>query len=980
MKNLFFAIAIVFLVNFIGVSQVSVTATAGTLGPTTYTNLRLAFAAINAGTHQGDITISITGNFTDNNTWALNASGSGSASYTSVSISPSGGAARTISGSYNGTLIDLNGAGNITIDGLNTDGNGLIISNTNTGTSASTIRFINGASSNTIRKCTIQGSGLGIYGIIDFSTSSGLTGNNNNTISSNNITRAGENRPNRVISSFGTSGKENTGNTISDNNIFNFLIHGAASFGIYLRSFTTAWTITGNSFYETASFVPTTANVTYYILNIDNTSGNNFTISDNFIGGSEPECSGSPWTKTNARDNVFYAIYLNLGTSTASNVQGNKISNISWANSSGAYWYGIYINSGRVDFGTSSGNIIGAQTGTGSITFTYGNASPYFYGIFLSSNSALVDCQNNTIASITTTSTSTNMGILFFAIYKSGSGTTTISNNTIGSTSTSNSINASNTAISSPQKVYGIISGGTGSLTFSNNTIANIRNATTHSTTTTTGVINGILITQGSNTVTNNTIHDLSISNANNYSTNEASAAGIVFNYTGGTQNISENVIYNISNTRADFAGTVTGLYYSGPTTASTVSRNFIHSLSVDASTTNASVYGIRINAGVTTYSNNIISLGGNTQTTLYGIYETGAASNNNNLYFNTVYLSGNPTAGASNSYALYSNASTNTRNFRNNILVNARSNGGSASGSHYTAWFNYAVNTNLTLDYNDYFVSGIGGVLGRYNSANVTSLPLITSNDANSKNVDPEFSSAGGTTAANYQTSNRTIIAVTETGTTIDYAGELRDLSYPTMGAFENAVPLPVELTSFTAKVVSKNVTLNWQTATEQNNHGFEVERSAVASQNMEWKTIGFVEGHGNSNSLRDYSFVDNSPLSGLIKYRLKQIDNDGKYSYSNEVEIEVANIPTDYVLFQNYPNPFNPSTTIKFGLPKDSKVVLEVYNIIGEKVTTLINQEMSAGYHNINFTATGLATGIYIYRLTANEFTSTKKFILMK
>ncbi|MEI7983049.1 MAG: hypothetical protein WCI71_15465, partial [Bacteroidota bacterium] len=195
---------------------------------------------------------------------------------------------------------------------------------------------------------------------------------------------------------------------------------------------------------------------------------------------------------------------------------------------------------------------------------------------------------------------------------------------------------------------------------------------------------------------------------------------------------------------------------------------------------------GIKINAGATTYSNNIISLGGNTKTTIYGIYETGDAANDNKLYFNTVYIGGTPASGSTNkSYALYSAVSSNTRDFRNNIFSNARSTTGGAN-LHYAAWFNYAVNTNLTLDYNDYYVPGTGGVLGYYNSANVTTLPLVTGNDANSIAVNPNFASAGGTSPHNYKVNGGLPGTASGTGITTDFEGTTRSLTAPTMGAYE--------------------------------------------------------------------------------------------------------------------------------------------------------------------------------------------------
>jgi hypothetical protein len=205
-----------------------------------------------------------------------------------------------------------------------------------------------------------------------------------------------------------------------------------------------------------------------------------------------------------------------------------------------------------------------------------------------------------------------------------------------------------------------------------------------------------------------------------------------------------------------------------------------------------------------------------------------------------------------------------------------------------------------------------------------------------------------------------------------------------PSVNGQADEVPTPVELSSFTA-LVNKNasVSLKWQTATEVNNYGFEVERrgqeTEVRIQNSEWERIGFVTGNGNSNSPKDYSFIDKNLTGGSkFTYRLKQVDNDGTYSYSSEVEVEV--IPDRYELYQNYPNPFNPVTNIKFSLPEAARVKVDVFNIIGEKVITLIDQNMEAGFHSITFNAENLSSGTYIYRLQTENFTQIKKMLLLK
>jgi len=194
---------------------------------------------------------------------------------------------------------------------------------------------------------------------------------------------------------------------------------------------------------------------------------------------------------------------------------------------------------------------------------------------------------------------------------------------------------------------------------------------------------------------------------------------------------------------------------------------------------------------------------------------------------------------------------------------------------------------------------------------------------------------------------------------------------------------PLPVELTSFIALAGKDGVELNWSTATEVNNYGFDIERCVAQIGNLcnNWEKIGFVQGHGNSNSPKDYSFVDANPPTGKVLYKLKQIDFDGTFEYSKAVEVNVET-PQEFRLAQNYPNPFNPSTVINYQLPKDGNVTLKVYDMLGREVATLVNEYQKPGIYNYKFSIDNyqLPSGIYIYQLKAGNFIETKKLMILK
>lgn len=743
-----------------------------------------AFAAINSASQTGNtIVITLTGNsIAETGANSLN-----NGNWNSLTVYPTG-SGFTITGSFNGGLINLNGTSNVIFDGrVNASGSSadLSVINTNTGTSASTISFINSATNNIIRYCNLKGAGTGsLRGIIFFSTSSSGNGNDSNIIEYNNISGNPVNRPINAISSTGTSGRSNDGNIIRNNNFLDFLNPGATSAAILLGLYTSGWTISGNSFYETTTFAPSTT-LNYYIIRISNNSGTGFTVSDNYIGGAAPMCTGSPFTKTNSSNNIFAGISLTVGTGSTSNIQNNIIRNISWSNSLNANWTGIEVTSGNVNIGTTSGNIIGSDIGTGSIVVTNSTTSGYSYGIKITST-GVIDCQNNKIGSFLAASTSSANSNNFSGIEKNGNSTSlNISNNIIGSLTTGNSIFASSGSTSNPQNVLGISNTGTGLITINGNQINNISNGSANTNPLTAGQIVGIVSTNGITEISGNTIRNLTIGNANNQLRQTASVCGIVTTGTSTVKTINSNTINNLSNTYPNFIGGIIGLYFEGSSGGNTVGSNFIHSLSVSSTSPGANIFGIRISSGSTTYSNNIIVIDGNTASTIYGIYETGSAGSTNKLYFNTLYIGGQPTSNNFSSYAFFSASSTNNKDFRNNIFANFRSNVG-ASGKHYA--IRLLSNANLTIDYNNYYASGSGGILGSITTDKITlaDWQAGTGQDANSFAMNPVFVNPGSTSATDYQI-GVDLIGVLGTGITTDYGGVTR--SNPTIGAWERPV-----------------------------------------------------------------------------------------------------------------------------------------------------------------------------------------------
>lgn len=184
----------------------------------------------------------------------------------------------------------------------------------------------------------------------------------------------------------------------------------------------------------------------------------------------------------------------------------------------------------------------------------------------------------------------------------------------------------------------------------------------------------------------------------------------------------------------------------------------------------------------------------------------------------------------------------------------------------------------------------------------------------------------------------------------------------------------VPVELTSFAANSINGSVVLNWSTATETNNMGFEIERS---SDNVTFSTVAFVNGYGTVTETKNYTYTDDVS-AGTYSYRLKQVDFDGSFAYSQTVEVDLT--PSEFNLSQNFPNPFNPETKINYSVPTRSYVAITLYSISGSEVKTLVSGYMEAGTHSVVLNASELPSGVYFYKMTSDNFTAVKKLTLLK
>ncbi len=679
-----------------------VTVTGANSGNGNYANLAGAFTAINGGVQtSANISITITSNI--NETFAVLNSGA----WAGITINPAGNITVNGNGISGFPLIDLNGADRVTIDGLNSGGNSLTITNINMlrVNHTSTIRFINDASNNVLTRCTILGINgpiAGQSGVIEFGTGV-TTGNDNNLISHCDIGPANFSAlPVSAVLMSGTvtpAGRENSGDTIRECNIYD-IFYPASCAGIYVSSGNISITISGNKFFQTGvrALSNTTSNYGIFINIVAGTAGN-FVIKNNKIG------------YANSNDTGFYKMTLSTGSffkaiavqgATSSQIDGNIIDAISMSgNFSGNTFTGIEVGGGTTNIGTLSPNIIGNQTDTGRISIVSSSASENITAAIRISSAAAV-CRNNLIGGLRSSGSGAGGGTIFGITATSGSLLTfECKDNTVGGT-ISNSIQSN--------KSTGTVS-------------------------------SAIFYTNLTGTVTGNLIRNISSAGSS------AALRGIFADGISSTQIVSQNKIRALDVTNNSSATDVTGIHFrcTSSNTDSRVESNHVRLLSGSSATGN--IIGILTTGGKATFDNNMIQLGinstgGNVASGLISCFrETGGS---NNIYFNSFYVGGTASSGAANTYTLFSTVSDSVRGYVNNIFYNARSNSGS-TGKHYAISIGGTgvLPAGLTIDGNVYYSPGIGGFLARYNSTDISSLAALLSSiwqNGNSFSDDPNF------------------------------------------------------------------------------------------------------------------------------------------------------------------------------------------------------------------------------------------------
>ena len=965
-------------------AQVTVTASAGAPGPTVYATLQEAVASINLGLHQGNITATLTASTSEVLPAIFVESGTLLASYTSITIRPATGIAATISGTIAGSLLDFSGSDNITIDGLNTSGSSLTITNLSTDPSASALRFVDGASNNTIQNCTLSSAATVINsGTIIFGTTTS-SGNNNNRILNNRISDATTGTPTNAIYALGSAGQENINNTISGNLIYNYFQPTAINVGILLSANNSGWTIENNKLYQTVPRVFTSGAIHR---GIQITGGEGYNISGNIIGGDNE--TGTGVYNISGTAVKFTGIELNAGFVTASSLQGNIISNIQLASSSNGgapqgIFSGIYINGGNVNVGNITGNIIGADVGNGSIKINPGTASSVVTGITYNST-GIADISNNIVGSIDLMPAGVFSGNVF-AVQVVGAGATVkIANNTLGGSS-ANSISVGVKGTTTGNGIIrGIFANNNGSINISNNLIQNL----THNSSNALALFRAIECQVGTISITGNTINNIA---AEGVSVNTATHEGIGILISTGVPNvvIDSNTISNLKVTNSGAIGTiVSGIYIGSQTTGASITRNKLFGFSNAATGTSNTVPPVAVGiylrdmaSGELFVANNMVALGNDqfSNTSFIGIWNqvNPTVGYTEKVYYNTIHISGSVGSGALPSFAFYrGNFATSftgpTVDLKNNIFSNSRSGG---SGEHFAIANSYgavASASGWVAGASNYNVLNADAATVGYWSGNQTFLDWkeVSLSDNNSLTtvplsfVDPAKDLHLVANANAAVDGKATALALVTT----DIDNEFRDVLTPDIGADEIFSAVPVRIEFFRGQKQSNKNLLEWKVFSNSTSVAFIVEHS---TDGRNFTTAGTVIANSYN---RTFSFLDVSPAGGSNYYRLKMVEFEGNISFSAVVMLSAEIKTLDISIRPNYINDGVANLFIQSQKERQLNAI-----IIDASGKTILKKvlHIPAGTGTYPINVSNLSKGIYYISLSNEGRLTTQKMVI--
>lgn len=984
MKKFYFISLLAFLC--IGTqAQVSVTATAGTPGPSSYTTLQEAVLAVNNGVHQGNITIAVNAGTTETLSSTFVQSSTGAASYTAIAIQPGTGVAATVTGDIAGALLDITGADNISINGLNAGGSSLIFSNTNTTAAASCIRFTDGATNNTIQNCSLLSaapsatSGTVVFG------GTVATGNSNNSIINNRIADASTGTPANAIYASGTAGQENSSNTISGNFIYNYFQPLAVTAGILLAANNTQWTIQNNRLYQTTARVFSGG---FIHRGIQVAGGDGYTISGNTIGGATE--TGTGLYDISGAATRFTGIELSAGFGTASSVQGNRVYNMQIGTTSGAgapqgIFCGIYINSGNVNVGTITGNTIGAEAGNGAIRLVPSTGGSVITGITYN-GSGIADIRNNTVGSIDFMPALALSGNAFALQVLGAGATVTIENNTLGGSSPNSiSIGVKGTTTGNGV-IRGIHTNNNGTLGIRNNLIQNL----THNSNSSTALFRAIECQTGTVTITGNTINNIA---AEGTSTSTATHEGIGILVSTALPNIviDSNTISNLSLTNTGALATIlSGIYIGSLNTGARITRNKLYGfsnaatgVSATAPPVAAAIYLRDVAAGGEMFvANNMIALGSGqtTNTSFIGIWNqvNPATGYNEYIYYNSINIEGTVAAGAQPSFAFYRGNFTATFtgptvDIRNNIFINTRAGG---TGAHFAIANSYGAASSATgwgANASDYNVLNADAATVGYWSGNQSfdNWKLNSLSDNNSLHaVAVNFVDA----ANDLHLVANTNAAIEGKGTPIatvpaDIDNNPRDAALPDLGADELLNIVPVRIEFFRGqKQVSKNL-LEWKANISGNAVQFIIERS---TDGRNFETIGNVTAASFEQS---FSFYDASPAAGLNYYRLKMTEQGGSIAYSAVITLASDVKDMDISIRPNYIRNGIANLYIQSG--KAMQATIHIADVSGKIIITR-SMTIPAGAGTYPLNVSVLAKGAYYISVRDNKQVTTQRIVV--